>query len=248
MNILIFEDEIAHAEYLLLLIKKHFKNWHILGVGKSILECKELLNKYNDCDIIFSDIHFDSENIFETLPELHGFKGNIIFVSGDNNFASQAFEMSAVDYLLKPFNENSFLRVAYKLENLEAVNNLNSLKVLSNNLLEKLDINKKISFYTNDGFIVKNVSEIIYFKADNNYTEVFCLINEKIVVSKTILYFEKLLEFAGFFRVHQSYLINMNFIKIFKKSENIIIMNDGSSILLSLRRKSAFIEKMETVF
>ena len=104
---------------------------------------------------------------------------------------------------------------------------------------------KKLVLKTSNSVHVVNINEIIRCQSDKNYTHFFTISNGKIVVSKTLKEYEELLSDFGFFRSHQSHLINLNFIKRFDKAEGgMLVMKDGSKVPVSFRKK----EEMMKIF
>lgn len=103
--------------------------------------------------------------------------------------------------------------------------------------------NKKIILNTTDCMYFVNSNEIIRCEAEGNYTCFYLLSGEKIIVSKTLKDFEDLLCPLGFYRIHQSHLINIQYLEKFeKKNGGTIQMKDRSAIPISQRRKKDFLE------
>lgn len=245
---IIIDDEPVAIMQVSFLLGKYAPNWTILGFASDIESCKALL-KDNEPDVIFSDIHFGNEIVFEVLPELKEFKGDIVFISGDNGFATQAFELSAANYLLKPIDENRFSSLIHNFQlNTTGASSAESIQLLYHNVVEKKLSLKKMSFPIKTGFVIKEMSEIIYAKSESNYTLFHLKDGEKILATKTLLYYDQILEEFGFFRIHQSYLINLNYLQKFD-SENLQVEILGGDLLpVSIRRKSALMDRIKGVF
>jgi two-component system LytT family response regulator len=100
-------------------------------------------------------------------------------------------------------------------------------------------IHGKITIPQLDGFEVINTSDILYCKADDNYTEIYLNTNKKKLVSKTLKYFEEALNDTGFARVHKSYLVNVNeIVKYVKGKGGSVVLSSGKQIMVSASRKS----------
>lgn len=248
-NCLIFDDEPVALSEVSFLVGKYAPNWKILGIASNISDCKKLLNAHK-ADIIFTDIHFGKEVIFDILPELKQFNGDIIFISGDNGFATQAFQLSATSYILKPINENHFKETIGKFQSVETENRLptSSNDVLFHNLNTDKGIHKKIAFNTNSGYVIKEVDDIVYAKSSNNYTEVYFANKEKVFVAKTMLDYEKMLDDFGFFRIHQSYLVNFKYVVRFDTEELELYLTTGEALPVSNRKKTILLEMLRRVF
>ena len=175
LSCLIFDDEAAAIAEVSFLIGKYVPDWKVLGIASTIDKCKELLSTQK-ADIIFSDIHFAEEIVFDVLPELNDFKGDIIFISGDNGYATQAFQLSAISYILKPVNETHFKQIISKylsreVEKLPSVSN----DVLFHNLKAGIPAaHKKIAFNTTNGYVIKEVDDIV-------------MLNHLIIIQRSIL-------------------------------------------------------------
>jgi two-component system LytT family response regulator len=248
ISCLIFDDEpnaIAEVSYL---IGKYAPQWKISGIASTILECENLL-KTQVVDIIFSDIHFGNEIIFNALPELNNFKGDLIFISGDNGFAMQAFQLSATSYMLKPINEKQFEQTIskYHLPSYESGSSATT-EVLIHNLKEDKPSHKRIAFHTNKGYVIKEVNEIVYANSSNNYTEIYFINSEKVFVAKTLLEYEKMLDEFGFFRIHQSYLVNFKYVVRFDTENLELHLTSGETLPVSNRKKTLLLEMLRRIF
>ena len=99
----------------------------------------------------------------------------------------------------------------------------------------------KLTLPQQDGFQVLNVSDILYCKADDNYTEIY-LENKKILVSKTLKYFEEALSSFPFSRIHKSYLVNVNEVVKYRKGKGgSVVISNGKELLVSASKKKAFL-------
>lgn len=244
----IFDDEPASIVQVSFLLGKYAPHWKIIGVASDVSKCRKLLEE-QQADVIFTDIHFGEDDVFKVLPELKAFKGDIIFISGDNGFAAQAFELSAVNYFLKPINEDLFKSFIDKyIAKPEQIENKSIAEFLFQNLSENKNALKKIAFNTVSGYVIKEINDIIYAKASSNYTELSFLNKEKILASKTLLVFEKMLEGYGFFRVHQSYLVNFKYVVKFDSENLQIELSNGEKIPVSNRKRSELLELLKNVF
>lgn len=248
-NCLIFDDEAAALSEVSFLVGKYAPNWKISGIASTIENCKKLL-KTQKADIIFTDIHFGKDIIFDILPELKEFNGSIIFISGDNGFATQAFQLSAASYILKPINETHFKETINKFQTTdrEALLPTVSNDVLFHNLSADKGLHKKIAFNTNSGYVIKEVNDIIYAKSANNYTEVYFSGKEKVFVARTMLDYEKMLDSFGFFRIHQSYLVNFKYVVRFDTEELELHLTTGEALPVSNRKKTILLEMLRRVF
>ncbi|MEZ4792216.1 MAG: LytTR family DNA-binding domain-containing protein [Gelidibacter sp.] len=194
-------------------------------------------------DLLFLDVQIHAKTGFDVLKSIQQPKFEVIFTTAYEAYAVQAFKFSAVDYLLKPIAEDDFKQAIDKVTHkLETNDFSNKVEVLLSNLSKK-DQHKKISIPTVEGYSFIEVSDIIRCQSDVNYTTIFTIHNKKIIVSKTLKIFEELLADCNFFRVHNSHLINLDYVKKYAKGKGgYVTMVDNTDIEVSTRRKDAFLK------
>lgn len=201
----------------------------IVGEADGVLSGIKVIKKSSP-DIIFLDIHLTDGEGFEILEILDDIQSNIIFTTASSEHAIQAFEVNAIDYLLKPVSP-------IRLQ--EAVAKCNPS---SGKKTETKDFSK-IGLHTQDDIKLVPIQDILHLKSDGNYTTVYEINGEKTIVSKPMKEFEKLLEGKGFVRTHQSHLIALDKVKAYLKSEGgFIQLIDGSEIPVSVRKKSQIVK------
>lgn len=183
--------------------------------------------KKNSPDIVFLDIELPIYSGIQLLdffnPEEITF--HIIFTTASNEYAVRAFEMSAVDYIMKPIQEEK-LRVALeKISRTQVTAGLEVFPVLKHNLQQ--DSNRKIVVPVANGFEILNLKEIYYFKAEGSYTHIFLASNTSLLVSKNLKHFEFILSgISSFIRIHRSFIANINYAKK-------LLRSDGGMLILA---------------
>ncbi|MBP0904088.1 LytR/AlgR family response regulator transcription factor [Mariniflexile gromovii] len=194
-------------------------------------------------DVVFLDVQIHDRTGFDVLKSVNHHAFEVIFTTAFEAFAIQAFKFSAVDYLLKPIDEDDFKLAIDKLNSkIEAKDFSKKVDALLNNI-SKTDVHKKITIPTVEGLEFLEVSDIIRCEADVNYTTIFTKDAKKILVSKTLKSFEALLANCNFFRVHNSHLINLDYIKKYTKGKGgYVTLIDNSTIEVSTRRKDDFLK------
>lgn len=194
-------------------------------------------------DVVFLDVQIHDKTGFDVLKAVDHHTFEVIFTTAFETFAVQAFKFSAVDYLLKPIDEDDFKLAINKLNSkIEAKDFSKKVNALLSNI-SKSDGQKKITIPTIDGLEFLEVSNIIRCEADVNYTTIFTNDSKKIMVSKTLKSFEALLVNCNFFRVHNSHLINLDYIKKYTKGKGgYVTLADNSTIEVSTRRKDDFLK------
>jgi len=245
-RILIIEDEVHQQERLCTLLKKSFPESQVVGVASNINEGKQLLEKHAP-DLVFMDVMLPPYTSFDLLSSLSSIPFEMIFTTSYEEYAVRAFRLSAIDYLLKPVDEEQ-LNLA--LEKFKQKRSLKNSAAHIQNLLANLQVSHvqhtRVALPTLTGFIFITVKDILRCESDNTYTTFFTLDKRRIIVSKTLKECEQMLSGFPFFRVHNSHLINMEYITEYIKGEGgIIKMTDGSHIDVSRRRKDEFLRQLK---
>ena len=241
LKAVIIEDESSSREILRNYLAKYCKNVDVLGEAASVKEGIELLAQTQP-DVVFLDVEMPFGNAFDLLDQLPERSFETVFVTAYNSYALEALNNHAAYYLMKPINIDELIKsVSYVTEIKEKEN------ALEDRIL-KSKLNKaegKITLPQQDGFQVLNISEILYCKADDNYTEIY-LENKKLLVSKTLKYFEEALADYPFARIHKSYLVNVNEVIKYRKGKGgSVIVSNGKELLVSASRKKQLLSYFE---
>ncbi|MBL7921423.1 MAG: response regulator transcription factor [Bacteroidia bacterium] len=237
INTLIIDDEANSVELILNLISLSKMEIKVVATANSVETGYTAILQHKP-DLIFLDVQMQDGTGFDLLNRLNGIALKVIFITAHEQFAINAFKYSAIDYLLKPISPVDFMTALKKAK--ETINNEDiriQLTALSHNVSEPLNKNKKIVLKTLDKIYAVQSSEIIRMESEGSYTTIFLSDGKKVIVSKLIKDFDEMLSENGFMRVHQSHLINMNYLFCFEKSDHMIIMKDESSVPVSTRKK-----------
>ncbi|MBL0359249.1 MAG: response regulator transcription factor [Chitinophagaceae bacterium] len=232
------EDEPRNIELLKSLLQLHCSDINLLGNAKNIPDAIQLIKEVNP-DLVYLDIELNKGNAFELLEELKSFSFQVIFITAFNEYAVKAFRYNAVDYLLKPISITELKEATEKaIEKIkQATGNNNIYEVLKE---LKLNIgNHKIGLPVADGVVFINTEEIVRCEAKGSYSAVY-LINKRVITStKTLKEIEEVLTGSNFVRIHNSWIINTRYLKKYYRGKNSYMeMEDGSTVTISLRKKS----------
>lgn len=194
-------------------------------------------------DVLFLDVQIHEQTGFDVLKAIEAHPFEVIFTTAFDAYAVKAFKFSAIDYLLKPIDADDFNlaieKVKEKLDTKDFSKKVNHL--LAN--INKPDMHKKISIPTFEGLEFLEVADIVRCQSDVNYTTIFTKNGQKLLVSKTLKSFEELLADCNFFRVHNSHLINLEYIKKYTKGKGgYVTLTDNTVIEVSMRRKDDFLK------
>ncbi len=244
---IIIDDEPSLREINRNILTDNFNDIEVVGEACSVEEGVALINNV-DPDLVLLDIELEGGTGFHILQKVDYSKFKTIFVTAFNQFAIKAIKFCAIDYILKPVNEFEFCNAVSNA--IKAIDKDSGQEQI-NNLLSQIEDKKapqKIVLRTSDALYLTEISNILFCKSDNSYTTFYLADNKEIIVSKSIKEYCELFEEHGFFRPHQSYLVNLNQIaKIDKTDGGFIIMKNGNEIPISTRRKQALMQAIETI-
>lgn len=237
MKAIIIDDESKARSLLRNLIQDHCEGIEILEDFPDIKSAVKFLNN-NVVDLVFLDIEMPNENGFALFDYFQNPSFATIFCTAYSEYAIKAFEVSALDYLLKPVSISKLknaIEKAFKEHNQnQIVNKINAFK--ENTTIHQL---QKIALPLSDGLTFIKIEDILYFEADGSYTNVITK-NEKFLVSKKIKEFDELLDGdSRFFRVHRSYLVNIYEIKKYSKKDGSTLVFDNQKIIPVAREKKS---------
>jgi two-component system LytT family response regulator len=238
---LIIDDSSQARKLLRLMLNELTPSINLVGDAENVEEGLRLIEKVQP-DAIFLDIEMPGKTglqLAEILIE-RNYQGKVVFTTAYNAYAIRAFRLSAIDYLLKPIQEDQLIEAVEKLRE-EKMNRENAarLKVLAKNLNE--DRNQVLCIPTQAGFDYIQLNDVEYLEADGSYVQIYCTDNRALTVSKNLKYFENALaENKNFVRPHRSYLVNVNFVTGYSKSEGgFLILKNSAQIPVSRERKQA---------
>jgi two-component system LytT family response regulator len=226
-------------------LKRNFSKLINIEAEADSIEDGVKIIKNHKPDVVFLDIKMPTGTGFDVLSQIKDVDFEVVFITAHDDYAVKAFQFSAFGYLLKPIRSSELKVVVDKLEhhlNLIKTGNDQRLKVLIENYGD--DKIKKLVISNMQGFQVLNIEDIIRLEGDRNYTRFISTGNKKQTTSKTLGEYEHLLTDYGFFRAHQSTIINLRHVKGFKKEGGgEIEMSDGAFVKLSRYRKIDFMKR-----
>lgn len=243
MNAIIVEDEAQPLELLESALESRIPDLKVLTRTDSVMSSVSAIKQYQP-DIIFLDVLIKGGTGFDVLSQLPNLDAEIIFTTSYEKYAVQAFKISAVDYLLKPIEEEELVAAVERAtEKLRMNDTTSHLNLLLANFRNQNSDEVKIALPTMKGYSFIKPDQIIRCESDNTYTTFFLTDERQILVSKTLKICEQMLEPYAFCRVHNSSLINLKYIEEYERGEGgLIRMTDGSEVSVSRRRREHFIQ------
>lgn len=239
LKAIIIDDEERARSSLKALLRDYCPAVELVDECSGVPEGVLAINRHRP-QLVFLDIEMPEYSGFELLGFFRDVDFEIVFVTAYNDYAIKAFDVSAVDYLLKPVD----------IDKLKAAVEKTQKKIGSHNMQARIDLLKesytagqfnKIALPVAEGLLFVDTAEIVYLAADGAYTEVWLRNSSKILVSKKLKFFEDVLENRpNFFRSHRSYIVNINFIKKYNKADNALTLDNGKTIIISRDKKAEF--------
>jgi two-component system LytT family response regulator len=237
-RVILIEDE-PHAQENLKRLIAQEGDLEVIGIAATVEEADSLCKSLNP-DLVFCDVMLPPQTSFDWLTKLESIPFEVIFTTSFEEFAVKAFRISAIDYLIKPISSSDFEQAVERFREKKG----NSREQV-NQLLRNLNLpieHAKIALPTMSGYLFVEVRDIIRCESDNTYTTFFTTDKKKILVSRTLKDVEQMLEEYRFFRVHNSHLINLDFVSEYFKGEGgQVKMADNSVVDVSRRRKEEFL-------
>ena len=228
------------------LIQEHCHDVAIIAEADSVESGVKAIQKYLP-DLVFLDVEMSDGTGFDLLQKLRPINFKVIFVTAYQEFAIKAFRFSAIDFLLKPIDPEDLVEAVKKAEK---TINKEMLELQLNTLFSNIERPKnlkKLILKTTEKIHSVNVQDIIRCESDKNYTTFYLINGQRLLVSTSLKEYENMLMPMGFFRSHQSHLINMLFFDHYLKGDNQIIMKDKSSIPLAIRKKEEFLTLLNSL-
>lgn len=241
---IIIDDERKAREAFKKIIDRYFHDkLNVLALSESVKEGVATIHKFNP-DIVFLDIEMPSENGFKLFEYFDKVCFEVIFTTAFNQYAVDAIKYSALDYLLKPIN---FIDLRDALKKYNNKSDLKSqqerIKVLLSNMNMGNSIKSKVALPTLSGYQMEKINNIVYCEADQNYTKIHLVNGQNILVSKTLKYIEELLPVDVFFRIHKTYLVNLNYVEKYLRTDgHKVILDDGTQLDVANRRIEDFVK------
>ena len=244
---IIIDDERKAREAFKKIIERYFKDQlHVLALCESVKTGVQAIHKYNP-DIVFLDVEMPEENGFALFDYIREPGFEVIFTTAYQQYGVDAIKYAALDYLLKPID---YVELREALEKYQEKRNQKNRQERIDTLLSNISIgesiHQKVALPTFTGYIMETINHIIYCQADVNYTRIFTRHDNSILVSKTLKFIEELLPSDCFFRIHKTYLVNMNYITQYIKTGGHRVELENGQILEVAQRRAEEFEQVLT--
>jgi two-component system LytT family response regulator len=245
INCIIIDDEETARNLLEATLNRFFADKiKVICKATSLKEGVFAIYNHNP-DLVFVDIEMKEENGFNIFNYFQQVNFSVIFTTSFKESATKAFRLAALDYITKPVKIDD-LRMTIELyekrhsteRTIERIEKTIKTINPSNSVIEK-----KVALPTLGGFQLVKTNAIVYCQADQNYTKVFTLSGEELLVSKLLNFVEELLPIDIFYRIHKSYIVNLNFVKAYSRAEGFhISLENGVKLPVATRRNEDFVK------
>jgi two-component system LytT family response regulator len=240
---ILIDDESNSLEMMEWLIKTYCPQVSIDAMCNSSEKGIEAIRKFKP-DVVFLDIEMPHMNGFDMLEQFDKLFFDVVFCTAYDQFAIRAFKYSALNYLLKPVDPADLQETIRRLEEKKSSPSKEQIEMLLQNIRANTKPPvQRIALTTNDGMIFVSTQDILYCEAESNYTSVVLKGGKKILVSKVLKDIDETLSGSDFYRIHNSYLININHIKKYVRGDGgYVIMENDVTISISRSRRHEFME------
>lgn len=240
---ILIDDEKNALEMMEWLLKTYCPQVEIAAMCNSGEQDIDCINRLKP-DVVFLDIEMPKMNGFDMLEKFDRLTFDVVFCTAYDQFAIKAFKYSALNYLLKPVDPDDLKATISRIEERKLAPTREQFQMLLENIRLPAPVTPaRIALTTSDGLVFVPTSDIIYCEAESNYTNVVLIGGKKILVSKVLKEIDEALSGPDFYRVHSSFLININHIKKFVRGDGgYIIMDNDATVSISRNRKQEFME------
>lgn len=243
---ILVENEEAIAAQFVKLISKLFDDIEVLEVCDHVNQAVLAIKKHVP-DLVFLDVELNNgETSFEILKQIPNINFEIIFATAYDKYALQAIKFSALDYLLKPVTEEDLTDAIFRFKQKKNTFNPKQLETLFTNL-SRGPVRSQVALPTMNGLDFVPIENIIYCQGEGSQTATYLTSqNQPTILSKTLKECEELFKNSEFYRVHKSYLINLNHVKKYiKGKDGQVLMSNDKTLEVSRSYKDAFLEHLK---
>jgi len=240
---ILIDDELSSLQNLRQKIDEFCPDLQVIAMAQKPEEAM-LLIKHHKPDVIFLDIEMPKMSGFRMLEELGECNFEIIFTTAYNHYAIDAIRISAFDYLMKPISIKELQASVDRLSRMRSFSQTREkIDILKNSMSEKKSQEDKIAIPTSEGLEFIPIKNILHIESSSNYCKIFFTESKSLLVTKLLKDFEDMLQPYHFYRIHNSHLINLNYIqKYVKANGGQVMMKDGTVIDVARRKKEEFLK------
>ena len=244
ISTLIIDDELNARKIIRGIVETLDQEFTIVGEAHDVKSGLEQIKKHRP-ELVLLDIDMPDGNAFNLLEKIGKIDFRIIFITAHSDFAIQAFRFSAIDYILKPIVSTELFRALNKAKKTFEMEEVNvKLDALLSNLKSN-ETKKKVVLKTSGSILCVDINDIYFCESDGgSYTRFHFKDKSKFLVSKPLKEYDEMLSDFNFFRIHKSYLVNLNKIVSYEKQAGgSVILDNQTELTVSHRRRETFLQR-----
>ncbi|SOE22962.1 two component transcriptional regulator, LytTR family [Spirosomataceae bacterium TFI 002] len=244
IKVVLVDDEPKALQGLQWELENFCPNVVVVGTFDKPQLALQFLKENDDIDGLFLDIEMPGMDGFQLLDQIPNRQFSVIITTAYDQYGINAIKERALDYLLKPIDSDDLSEAVKKLE--EQISNSTVKDKFEQTLMDIVSktnsSTKKIGINSDGKIIFLMPEEIILCEADGNYTKVYLEDNKTIFVTQTLKKIEEKLSGDEFFRIHNSFIINLTKVKEYLKTESYIVLSNNKTVPVARQRKSIFLD------
>ncbi len=243
MKTIIIDDESKSRSILSTMLERYCDDVQLIGEASNIREGLRLIEN-GEPDLLFLDVQMPGGNGFDLLNQLESKGIQVVFVTAHQEYAIQAIRTEALDYLLKPLNIRELCSAVERARNRKT----ETFQPVPKTTRPEQHVSGKIVVPDRSGLSFIDIKSILRLEAEGNYTRIYLSNGKNLLSTHLLKEYAMSLPEAGFFRVHHSHIINLEYIVYYERGEGgNIVMSDQSIIGLSKRRKKEFLDRFRLI-
>lgn len=235
MRAVIIDDELHVHSTMGALLQHVDKDVQIVANAQSVAQGIEVIKETRP-DLIFLDIKMNDGSGFDLIKGLKAPYPHIVFITAHDEFALDAFRLSAIDYLVKPVDMQELKTAIEKARKRIEMDTFKVQMEILGNSFDSQTISERIVLRDSDSVHVIMVNDVLWCSAEGSYTYFHLVNDKKIVVSRNLKEYEMLLRAHNFYRIHRSYLINCNHVVRYDKFESNLVFTNDKAIPISIKK------------
>lgn len=242
---LIVEDNYKSQVLIKHLLEKYCSIVEIVGVASTIQEAVDLIKEFNP-QLLILDIRLEDSLSFDLFTEVDCTDFEIIFTTAFDEYALKAFKYQAIDYILKPIEIDELI-IAIDRCNIRLQEKLSFSSKYINRTYKESKVVKHLTIESLKKTNIINIDDIIYCESDGRYTYIYLKNNHKVIASKNLGTIEEQINDNRFFRIHHSYIVNIQHIVEITKNKSVSCSMSNNVLLpISVRRRQSLKAHLQT--
>jgi two-component system, LytTR family, response regulator len=246
LTILLVDDEKRSRDLMRIILNENCADVEVIGEADGVKAAIEKIDAVSP-QLVFLDIEMGEQNGFQLLEHYTNPNFKVVFATAYDDYALKAFECSAIDYILKPYNIEQVKKAVDKAKAQLGSTGKENIEALKMNLATPNHLSR-LALPIADGFLFVEPSEIVYFEAESSYTRIHLHNGQKVLVSRGLKDFVEIVDLPYFYKPHRSYYINLNRVRQYNKSDGgEIIMDNGATVYAARDKKEEFLQAIGAI-